>query len=181
MGIEEFRERFPEYARDAKLNLGSVAGVTTLTEQQLHGTLLSAAIASRDPELLAAIGADARPRMKPEAWDAAKAAASLMAMNNVYYRFLHLVEEPGYRSMPVRLRMSALGAPGVDKLDFELWCLAVSAINGCGDCIRAHESKALRLGANHEMIQDVVRVAAVVHTAAVTAGSERALAAAGLA
>lgn len=180
MGIDEFRDRFPEYARDAKLNLGSVTGVTTLTEQQLHGTLLSSAIASRDAGLLAAIGADARPRMKPEAWDAAKAAASLMAMSNVYYRFLHLVEEPGYRSMPVRLRMSAIGAAGVDKLDFDLWCLAVSAVNGCGDCITAHESKALRHGANREMIQDVVRIAAVVHAAAVTAESERTLVAAGL-
>ena len=39
--------------------------------------------------------------------------------------------------------MSVIGNPGVPKADFELWSLAVSAINGCGICIDAHE-KVLR-------------------------------------
>ena len=70
---------------------------------------------------------------------AARAAASIMAMNNIYYRFTHLASAPDYKTLPARLRMNVIGKPGVDKADFELWCLAVSAINGCGVCIDSHE------------------------------------------
>jgi lipoyl-dependent peroxiredoxin subunit D len=180
MTIDELRERLPEYAKDTRLNLGSITGITTLTEQQLYGTMLSSALASRDAETIAAVADDAVGRMTPAAVDAARAAASIMAMSNVYYRFLHLVEEPQYASMPIKLRMQAIGAPGVDKIDFELWCIAVSAINGCGSCVTAHERKALEAGASREMVQDVVRIASVVHAAALTVEGERALAAAGL-
>ena len=94
-----------------------------------------------------------------------------MAMNNVYYRFLHLVEEPEYAKMPARLRMHIIGKPGVDKLDFELWCLAVSAIGGCGSCITSHETVLLKAGATRQMIQDAVRIASIIAaTAAVIDG-----------
>ncbi len=61
-----------------------------------------------------------------------------MAMNNVYYRFTHLAGNQEYRNMPAKLRMNVIGATGIDKIDFELFSLAVSAINGCGMCIDAH-------------------------------------------
>ena len=66
---------------------------------------------------------------------AARAAAAIMGMNNIYYRFLHLVEDAEYQTMPARLRMNVIGNPGIDKLDFELLSLAVSAVNGCGLCV----------------------------------------------
>ena len=93
------------------------------------------------------------------ATNAAKAAAAVMAMNNVYYRFTHLVEKPDYSTMPARLRMNVIGNPGVDQLDFELWSLAVSAINGCGKCIESHEHEVISKGATKEMVQDAVRIA----------------------
>ena len=89
-----------------------------------------------------------------------------MAMNNIYYRFLHLVEDDEYQAMPARLRMNILANPGIDKLDFELLSLAVSAINGCGLCISAHEKKLRAHGFTREMIQSAVRIAATVHAVA---------------
>jgi len=178
MGIDELREKLPDHAKDVRLNLGSLSSISSLTEQQLYGTMLATAIAARDPEVLAAVAAEVGPFLSPEATAAAKAAASVMAMNNVYYRFLHLVEEPTYATMPARLRMNVIANPGVDKLDFELWCLAVSAVNGCGSCISSHERAVLAAGATREMVQDAVRVAAVIHAAAVTVGGERVLTAA---
>lgn len=181
MTVDELRERFPDHAQDIRLNLGSITGITTLTEQQLHGTMLASALASRDADVVAAVASDAIPRMSPAAVDAARSAVSIMAMNNVYYRFLHQIEDPVYASMPIKLRMQAIGAPGVDKIDFELWCIAVSAINGCGSCVKAHEHKVLQAGASREMVQDVVRIASVVHAAALTVEGQRSLAAAGIA
>ena len=73
---------------------------------------------------------------------AAKAAAAIMGMNNVYYRSLHLLKNPEYRTLPARLRMNIIANPGVDKVDFELWCTAVSAVNGCGMCLDSPRGRA---------------------------------------
>jgi alkyl hydroperoxide reductase subunit D len=89
-----------------------------------------------------------------------------MGMNNIYYRFLHLVEDSEYQAMPARLRMNILANPGIDKLDFELLSLAVSAVNGCGLCISSHEKKLRAHGYTREMIQSAVRIAATVHAVA---------------
>ena len=89
-----------------------------------------------------------------------------MGMNNIYYRFLHLVEDPEYAQMPARLRMNVIGNPGIDKLDFELLSLAVSAVNGCGMCIVAHEKQLRKHEVSREAIQSAVRIAATIHAVA---------------
>ncbi len=99
-----------------------------------------------------------------------------MAMNNIYYRFTHMAEDPDYRTMPARLRMSVIGRPGVDKRDFELWSLAVSAINGCEACIAAHDRALKEAGVSKEAVQQAVRIAAIVHAVAATLDGEAALA-----
>ena len=98
-----------------------------------------------------------------------------MAMNNIYYRFTHLVGGD-YPNMPAKLRMNVIGRPGVEKVDFELWSLAVSAINGCGMCMEAHEKAVRQGGLTQEQVQAAVRIAAVVHAVAATLDGEDALA-----
>jgi alkyl hydroperoxide reductase subunit D len=178
MTIETVKSALPDYAKDLKLNLGSVLSPTpALTEQQLWGTAVASAIAGRNPALREAILAEAAAKLSPAALAAAKAAAAIMGMNNVYYRFTHLVSSQDYRSMPAKLRMNVIGNPGVDKLDFELWSLAVSAINGCGMCLDAHEKEVLGKGATRETVQNVVRIASVIHGVAVALEVEEPLAA----
>ena len=175
MSIETLKARLPEHAKDLKLNLSSLASETVLTEQQKAGVFVASAIASRNPEVTEAMMAEFAPRLSPEAMAAAKAAAAIMAMNNVYYRFTHLACAADYRTMPAKLRMNVIGKPGVAKADFELWSLAVSAINGCGMCIDAHERELRAAGLSAEMIQAAVRIASVVHAVAVTLENEAAL------
>ncbi len=172
MSIEAIKSRLPEYARDLKLNLSSLLSEPVLSEQQRFGTFIASALAARNPELAAALEAELGPRLAPEAFQAAKAAAAIMAMNNIYYRFIHLAAADDYRAMPARLRMNALARPGVEKADFELWSLAVSAINGCGMCIDAHERELRKAGVPAEAIQAAVRIAAVVHAVAATLDGE---------
>jgi lipoyl-dependent peroxiredoxin subunit D len=172
MSIESLKAAIPDYAKDIRLNLGSLMQITSLTEQQLHGTLLACAIASRNEMVLSALDEETSSHLSPEAKNAVKSAAAVMAMNNVYYRFTHLVQKPDYQTMPARLRMNVIGNPGVDKADFELWCLAVSAINGCGRCLESHEHEVIEKGISKEGVQDAVRIAAVVHAVAVTLQAE---------
>ncbi|MGF1608232.1 MAG: carboxymuconolactone decarboxylase family protein [Kiloniellales bacterium] len=173
MSIESLKSALPDYAKDLKLNLGSVFTSTTLNQQQVWGAALASALASRNPTVTAAIEAEAASRLSPEAIIAAKAAAAIMAMNNIYYRFVHLAGHETYQSLPARLRMNVIAKPGVDKLDFELWSLAVSAVNGCGLCIAAHEREVVG-GVGKDGIQDAVRIASVIHAVAVTLEGEQA-------
>jgi alkyl hydroperoxide reductase subunit D len=106
----------------------------------------------------------------------AKAAASIMGMNNVFYRFVHLASASDYKTLPAKLRMNVIANPGVDKADFELWSLAVSAINGCGMCIDAHEHELRKAGLTSEQVQAAVRIASVVAAAASIVRAENALA-----
>ena len=167
--LDTLRDALPEYARDLKLNLGSVlspAGAPGLTERQLWTVALGAAEASRNPAFAAAIGDLAAAHLDTAYQTGARAAAAIMGMNNVYYRFLHLVDDPEYGTMPARLRMNVIGNPGIDKVDFELVSLAVSAINGCGTCVASHERQVRRHGLPREAVQSAVRIAATVHAAA---------------
>jgi len=148
-----------------------------LTEQQRWGTLLATALAARNKTLIAAISAEAAQHLSPAAVAAAKSAAAIMAMNNIYYRFTHLASDRDYAGMPARLRMNVIANPGVDKADFELWSLAVSAINGCGMCIDAHDQVLRKAGVSREAIQQAVRIASVIHAVAATLDGEASLAA----
>ena len=168
----------PEYAKDLKLNLSSLASDPSLTQQQRAGTFIACALAARNETTTRAIMGEFADRLSPEALAAARAAASIMAMNNIYYRFTHLATAPDYKTLPARLRMNVIGRPGVDKADFELWCLAVSAINGCGVCIDSHEKILREAGLTAEQIQTAVRIAAVVHAIAATLDGESHVAAA---
>ncbi len=174
MSLDALKDRIPDYAKDIRLNLGSLATEPSLTAQQRAGTFVAAALASRNAEVTQAILAAFGPQLTPEALNGAKAAASIMAMNNVYYRFIHLVGGD-YATMPARLRMNVMGRPGVDKTDFELWSLAVSAINGCGMCMESHEKIVRQAGLTQEQVQAAVRIAAVVHAVAATLDGEAAM------
>lgn len=172
MSLAALGDRLPDYAKDLKLNLSSLASEVSLTEQQRAGTFVAAALASRNAVVSEAVLAEFAPKLSPEALAAAKTSAAIMAMNNIYYRFVHLASSPDYKTMPAKLRMNAMAKPGVDKADFELWSLAVSAVNGCGMCIDSHEKILRQAGVSAEAVQSAARIAAVVHAVAATLEGE---------
>jgi lipoyl-dependent peroxiredoxin subunit D len=167
--LDAIRNAIPDYARDLKLNLGTVlapTGAPGLNEKQIWGVAVASAIASRNVGFAKQIEALAVGKLDESYLTASRAAAAIMGMNNIYYRFLHLVEDPDYSQMPARLRMNVIGNPGIDKVDFELLSLAVSAVNGCGMCIVAHEKQLRKHEVSREAIQSAVRIAATVHAVA---------------
>lgn len=175
MTIEILKSKIPDYAKDIKLNLSSLAGDETLGEQKHWGTFLASALATGNADVIAAIAAEASTHLDEAAQNGAKAAAAIMGMNNVYYRFVHLAKNKEYATMPAKLRMNIIGNPGVDKADFELWSLAVSAINGCGMCIDAHEAALKAEGLSSSEIQAAVRIASTVAAVAAVLAGEAAL------
>lgn len=165
--LEVVRQELPETAKDVRLNLQSVLETTSLTPAQKWGVAIASAIAAKSPRLRDALVADAMAEVDAGVIEDARAAASLMAMNNVYYRFRHMVGKPSYQMKSPRLRMNRLVQVLGSKADFELISLAVSAINGCEVCVKAHEQAVLEGGLSEDQVHDAVRVAATVNAAAV--------------
>jgi alkyl hydroperoxide reductase subunit D len=165
--LEVVRQTLPEAARDIRLNIQSVLEGGALTTAQKWGVAAASAMASRNVVLRDAVVEDAREQAGEAVVEDARAAAILMGMNNVYYRFRHMIGKPAYGQKPARLRMQRIAQPATNKLDFELLCLAVSAINGCEACVKAHEQVVVEGGLTEEHVHDAVRIAAVVHAAAV--------------
>lgn len=165
--VDLLRESLPEVARDIKLNLSSVLQPGPLTDAQRFGVAIASAHAAKSPKLVSALTQDARAAgVTDGVIEDGVAAAVLMAMNNVYYRFRHQIGQDTYSQKPARLRMNRLVAVKGTKADFELMCLAVSAINGCEACVRAHEKTVLEAGLSEDQVHDAVRVAATVNAAA---------------
>ncbi|WP_040838230.1 carboxymuconolactone decarboxylase family protein [Nocardia brevicatena] len=161
MSIDNLKNSLPEYAKDLKLNLSSITRTTVLNEQQLWGTLLATAAATRSTTTLREIAEQAADTLSAEAYDAALGAASIMGMNNVFYRGKAFLGGR-YDDLRAGLRMQIIGTPGVDKVDFELWSLAVSSINGCQHCLEAHEHTLREAGVSREVIFEALRAAAIV-------------------
>jgi len=171
MNLEMIKARIPDYAKDLRLNLDSVLsenGAPGLSAKQIAIIALASAIASRHEPLTQAIAAQAATVLSPAEIDGARAAAAIMAMNNVYYRFTHLVGDPEYQTLRTSLRMIVMANPGCDKVDFELASLAVSAINGCGKCVDSHEKTLRKHDVAALAIQSAARIASVIHGVAVT-------------
>jgi len=171
MNLAELKASIPDYAKDLRLNLDSVlteGGAPGLSRKQIALVALASAIASRHEPLVAALAADGAAHASEAELNGARTAAAIMAMNNVYYRFTHLVNEPEYATLRAGLRMNGMANPGCDKIDFELCSLAVSAINGCGMCMDSHEKTLRKHALTAQTVQSAVRIAAAVHAAAVT-------------
>lgn len=167
--LDELNAAIPDFGKDIRLNLSGVMtreGAPDLNETQIAGIALASAYATRDASLIEAIAAHGKGKLDEAHVNAAKAAATIMAMNNVYYRFIHLVEDEELAKMPAKLRMTVIGNSGIAKTDFELMSLAVSSINGCGKCMQAHAHEVGKQGISKTAIQSSVRIASVIAAAA---------------
>src|SRR5215210_8026740 len=105
MSLKEFGDTLPDYAKDIRLNLSSILSDQLLGDQKKYGLLLACAHGSAYRPLVAAAEAECAPRLSAEVANAARGAAALMAMNNVYYRFVHLASNEEYGRLPAKLRM----------------------------------------------------------------------------
>ena len=169
MTLDTLKDSIGDFAKDIRLNLGNVLspeGAPDLTQNQIYGIALACAYSTKNPAIIEAIGHEASGTLSDEEKHAAKAAASIMAMNNVYYRFVHLVSDKEYGKLPAKLRMNVIGNPGIAKVDFELYSLAVSAINGCGMCMDAHVHEVIKGGISQLGVQSAVRIASVISATA---------------
>ena len=166
MSLDKIKEHIPEYAKDLKLNLSTVSRCETLSQKQTYGCMYACALVSQHPGMAKMVLEDSGNVLEDADVTGAKSAASIMSMNNIYYRFAHMIGDDEIEKMPAKLRMNVIGKPGCDKTDFECWSLAVSVINNCQKCIQAHYSQLQNAGFTKQQIQDIARISSTVRAVA---------------
>ncbi len=169
MSINDLKQQFPAYATDIKINLSKVFDETPfdgLTQKQAFGIALASSYSTKNKTLIHAILAEVQGLLSEAEIVASKGAASIMAMNNIYYRFVHLASDKEFSKMPAGLRMTFIAKSGIDKVDFELYSLAVSAINGCGMCMDAHVHEVTNAGIAKQGVQSTIKIASIINSAA---------------
>lgn len=161
--LDNIKDTIPEVAKDIRLNLIKILDFAQndgLNEEQILGAALAAAFSLEDEELITGI----KQELSNETLiNAAKLAVSLMAMTNIYYRFVHLSQNAELEHLPAGLRMQGMMNPGVDRVTFEAMSLAVSALNGCGVCISAHTRQLKEHGLATAAIARIGKISAVLH------------------
>jgi alkyl hydroperoxide reductase subunit D len=166
--LEELKLQIPDYAKDVKMNINSLISQENqiLSVKQVFGCALTSAYATKNKILIKILENEAKNFLSEIELNAAKTSAILMAMNNIYYRFTHLIEDKEYSQMPAGLRMKGIIDHGIEKIDFEIFSLAASIINGCGMCIDAHANQLAKHGINKTQIQMIAKIAAVINSSA---------------
>jgi lipoyl-dependent peroxiredoxin subunit D len=163
--LNELKSRIPDYAKDIRLNLDSTIARSSLSQREALGAALAAAFAARSPAIVAAIRDSGA--LEPADVQGALSAAALMGMNNVWYPYVEMADDPDLKTQRAELRMNAYATHGgVDKLAFELWSLAASIIGKCNFCIDSHYKLLKDSGLTVQQLRDVGRIAAVINAAA---------------
>ena len=151
------------YIRDLKVNVGNVLVTSHVTEKE--AALLALAITANQKNNVLIAGFQKLATEKEatiEEQNEAISCASLLAGNNVFYRFRHFQQKESYNTMQAKIKMNIMMKPVLGKEFFELISLAVSAVNGCEMCVNAHEHSVIELGATEERVWDAIRLAAVI-------------------
>lgn len=151
------------YLRDLKLNFNSILESEHLSSKEIGLLGLACAANNTNRPLIEFFATFCREHeATSEELAEAVACASLLASNNIFYRFRHFTKKDKYAKLPARIRMQVMAKPATGKEFFELMSLAISAINGCEMCVNAHEDSLIKMGTSEERIFDAVRIASLV-------------------
>jgi len=151
------------YLRDLKLNFNSTLTSEHLSAKECALLALSTAVNNNNTPLTQYFTQYAKQQEATDAEIAeAVGCASLLASNNVFYRFRHFTQKEKYTQIPARIRMQIMMKPVTSKEFFELMSLVISAVNGCEMCVNAHEDSLIRLGTAEERVFDAVRIGSLI-------------------
>ncbi len=162
--VDTIKEALPEYAKDTKLNLDAVIKRSTLPQEVAEGCAVAAAMATGNGKLVSFIQSGMENALER---DAALTAASLMGMNNVWYPYVEMVEDPNLAGLPAQLRMNAISTHGGTTQDrFEAYALSASIVGKCHFCVKAHYETLKKASYTVEQLRDIGRIAAVIASVA---------------
>ena len=177
MSLRPLRAALPPYAADLRANLEAVDDDRALSTDARWGCLLACAMAAGEPTVLRHVQEAAAGPLGDRGVEAAKAAAAITVMNDIYYGAVAGLKTHAYATLPSGLRMEVMAHPGADRDSFDLWCLSVSALDRCASAMDAQDEELRRRGAPPARMQAAIRIAAVIGATARVLAAEAALSA----
>lgn len=165
--INELLTSLPEYSKDTKINMQSILNKENniLAQKQTYLIALSCAYQIGNQNIISVFHNEFSNILTEEEIRGAKVAMSIMSMNTIYYRFIHLADNGSeYLKIPAGLRMQGIASHGIDKDIFEAMSLAIAALEGCGMCISSHEKQLSNSNWSKNQIQMVIKIAAVINS-----------------
>ena len=162
--VDSIKEGLPDYAKDTRLNIDSVMKRSTLASEEAEACALAAAFAAGNTKLWQWISSQITNSVER---DAAITAATLMAMNNTWYPYVEMSDDPLLKGLPAQLRMNAISSHGgTTKARFEAYSLAASIVGKCHFCVKAHYDTLKKEGYTVEQLRDIGRIASVINSVA---------------
>ncbi|MDB5767178.1 MAG: Alkylhydroperoxidase protein [Collimonas fungivorans] len=162
--LNSIKELIPDYAKDIRLNLDGTIARSSLEGKDAVGVALAAAFAAKSRKIIDIIIESGE--LSEDEKNAALTASALMGMNNVWYPYVEMTEDPDLKGQPAQLRMNAYASNGgIDKRRFEMYALSASIIGKCQYCIKSHFDLLKTEGMSSQQLRDVGRIAAVVNAA----------------
>ena len=162
--IDQLKDAIPDYAKDTRLNIDAVVKRSKLDPVEAECVALAAAFATGNTKLWIWIQSQIADAAESTA---AITAASLMSMNNVWYPYVEMAEDPALKGLPAQLRMNAIASHGgTTKARFEAYSLAASIVGRCHFCVKAHYDTLKKEGYTIEQLRDIGRIAAVMNSVA---------------
>jgi alkyl hydroperoxide reductase subunit D len=161
--VDALKEQsIPDYAKDARLNIDAVIKRSSLPVEEAEAVALAAAFATGNTKFWTWLHSVIANRQEA---DAALTAASLMAMNNVWYPYVEMADDANLKGLPAQLRMNAISTHGgTTKGRFEAYSLAASIVGKCHFCVKAHYETLKKEGYSVEQLRDIGRIAAVINS-----------------
>ena len=162
--LRALAEANSRYLKDMKLNVSTTLDSSNLTRKEAYLLALAAAVNEKHDTLISAFENLAKKEGATiEEIAETHGCASLLSLNNVFYRFRHYMHDVEYyNKQPAGLRMSLMMNPVMGKGLFELMSLVVSALNGCEQCIVSHEHSVKEQGASEACIYDAIRLGSAI-------------------
>lgn len=158
--IDQLKDTIPDYAKDTRLNFDTVIKRSSLPVEEAEAVALSAAFATGNSKFWTWVHSQIQDRKEA---DAALTAASLMAMNNVWYPYVEMADDENLKGLPAQLRMNAIASHGgTTKARFEAYSLAASIVGKCHFCVKAHYETLKKEGYTTEQLRDIGRIASVI-------------------
>ena len=158
--VDQLKDTIPDYAKDTRLNFDAVIKRSSLPAEEAEAVALAAAFATGNSKFWTWVHSQIQDRKEA---DAALTAASLMAMNNVWYPYVEMVDDENLKGLPAQLRMNAIASHGgTTKARFEAYSLAASIVGKCHFCVKAHYETLKKEGYTTEQLRDIGRIAAVI-------------------
>ena len=158
--VDQLKDTIPDYAKDTRLNFDAVIKRSSLSIEEAEAVAVAAAFATGNSKFWTWIHSQIQDRKEA---DAALTAASLMAMNNVWYPYVEMADDENLKGLPAQLRMNAIASHGgTTKARFEAYSLAASIVGKCRFCVKAHYDTLKKEGYTTEQLRDIGRIAAVI-------------------